>query len=310
MIRKKIFILFGVILFARQIAFAGELSVTEEFRNQIVQADYGEAKSRNVIQILKSHAEVKAEFGGSYVTSISNSKNREWKEEGNVHWFYYVNGVLAHVGASLYHPGSDDNIWWDLHPWDGKRYIGAVIGAWPEPFLHGYNGKVLPTRIWVTDPFEKDGRLLQKVLLAKGVQSVDLLKLKQNSAIDFEKSFPIYIGTWTELIKTASLSDLFQHAEQVGLFLDFNESGDFSPLTWEGKKIKSHQKAAAIIALKSAAEAVNPIWFVTGTDDILIARAVDFLIRSEKSIKGRSGVFLTEEGITSIPIFDSLGKIN
>ena len=49
------------------------------------------------------------------------------------------------VGAADYllHPG--DVEWWDYRSWKQAESIPVVVGAFPEPLLHGYDGKRLPT---------------------------------------------------------------------------------------------------------------------------------------------------------------------
>jgi hypothetical protein len=56
-------------------------------------------------------------------------------------WFYFVNGYEADRGAAEYrlHPG--DVEWWDYRSWKNAAHVPVVVGAFPEPFLHGYDGK-------------------------------------------------------------------------------------------------------------------------------------------------------------------------
>ena len=42
------------------------------------------------------------------------------------------------------HPG--DHVWWDRHDWSQTEHVPAVVGSFPEPFLHGIDGKRLPVR--------------------------------------------------------------------------------------------------------------------------------------------------------------------
>ena len=56
-------------------------------------------------------------------------------------WLYFVNGIQASVGAADYtlHPG--DTEWWDYRYWNDLIQVPVAIGAWPDPFVHGYGGK-------------------------------------------------------------------------------------------------------------------------------------------------------------------------
>ena len=62
-------------------------------------------------------------------------------------WFYYVNGVQAPQGAATTAVHHGDRIWWDLHDWRATDSIPAVVGSFPEPFVHGVGGKRLPTTL-------------------------------------------------------------------------------------------------------------------------------------------------------------------
>jgi len=56
-------------------------------------------------------------------------------------WFWYVNGIEGDRSAAEYrlHPG--DVEWWDYRSWKRQMRVPVVVGAFPEPFLHGYDGK-------------------------------------------------------------------------------------------------------------------------------------------------------------------------
>ena len=67
-------------------------------------------------------------------------------------WFYYVNGIEADVGAQDYGLSSGDRIQWDYHSWRATMRVPAIVGAYPEPFVHGYRGKRLPARVECEKP--------------------------------------------------------------------------------------------------------------------------------------------------------------
>ena len=94
------------------------------------------------MQALARSSKLSTRYGGRFVQSIDGVAG----SLGSRHdWFYFVNGIEADRGAAEYrlHPG--DVEWWDYRNW-GKvgQAVPAVVGAFPEPFLHGYGGKVRP----------------------------------------------------------------------------------------------------------------------------------------------------------------------
>ena len=299
---KTILILLLTVFVSTSSVFAGELLVSKAFHDVAIQADFGNAESRNVMQILKSHAEVATEFGGGYLSAIL--KQGEWKESDHSHWFYYVNGVLASVGALLFYPKSGDHIWWDLHSWDGERYLSAVIGAWPEPFLSGAGGSesVPSTNIWAAAGFQEEGARLGELLKKKRVRDVMISALEQNSKVNFERNFSICIGPWQSLQQNQKLDDLFKHGAKVGLFVQ-HKNHQLIALDWKGKETKMYEKAGCIIALKSAFESFHPVWIVSGTDEASVSQAFTVLVDHPEKIRNRPGVIVTEKEVANVPLF-------
>jgi hypothetical protein len=94
------------------------------------------------MQALARSLKISTRYGGRFVQSIDGVSG----SAGSRHdWFYFVNGIEADRGAAEYvlHPG--DVEWWDYRDWGrGGELVPVVVGAFPEPFLHGYGGKVRP----------------------------------------------------------------------------------------------------------------------------------------------------------------------
>jgi hypothetical protein len=95
------------------------------------------------MQALDRVADVETRYGGRFVQAIDGV---EGSVSGRRDWFYFVNGLEADRGAAEYrlHPG--DVEWWDYRSWRGAE-VRAVVGAFPEPFLHGYAGRVRPAAV-------------------------------------------------------------------------------------------------------------------------------------------------------------------
>jgi hypothetical protein len=94
------------------------------------------------MQALERVASVDTRYGGRFVQAIDGVSGSLSRQRD---WFYFVNGIEADRGATEYrlHPG--DLEWWDYRSWsDGREHVPVVVGAFPEPFLHGYGGKRRP----------------------------------------------------------------------------------------------------------------------------------------------------------------------
>ncbi len=87
------------------------------------------------MQGLDRVAKIKTRYGGRYVRAVDGLA-----EHGRRSWFYYVNGYLADQGSAEYRLRDGDVEWWDYRSWRDPLDDAVVVGAWPEPFRHGYGG--------------------------------------------------------------------------------------------------------------------------------------------------------------------------
>ena len=118
------------------------------------------------MQALDRAAELETRYGGRFVQSIdglagSASARRDW--------FYFVNGYEGDRSASEYRLRDGDVEWWDYRPWERPGEARVVVGAFPEPFLHGYAGQRRPTAIRFRPGLERGARELGRLLGARSV---------------------------------------------------------------------------------------------------------------------------------------------
>lgn len=98
-----------------------------------------------VMQALRGAADVDAGYGGRFVESIEGVAGDAGARRD---WFYFVNGIEADRGAAEYRVRPGDVVWWDYRSWSGDAMREpVVVGAFPEPFVHGYDGKVRPAAV-------------------------------------------------------------------------------------------------------------------------------------------------------------------
>jgi Domain of unknown function (DUF4430) len=96
------------------------------------------------MQALDRVARIDTRYGGRYVQAINGvvgslSSRRDW--------FYFINGYEGDRSAAEYRLRSGDVEWWDFRSWQKHMREPVVVGAFPEPFLHGYAGRRLPARV-------------------------------------------------------------------------------------------------------------------------------------------------------------------
>ena len=98
------------------------------------------------MSLLRRNHKVNTRYGGGFVQSIDGHSGGTIGGD-SVDWFYFVNGVEASKGAADTSVHRGDHIWWDMHDWSQSDAVPAVVGSFPEPFLHGSGGKRLPVRV-------------------------------------------------------------------------------------------------------------------------------------------------------------------
>lgn len=103
---------------------------------------------RTVMRTLRGVADVETRYGGRFVQSIDGTAGSMAQRRD---WFYFVNGYEADRGAAevRVHPG--DIVWWDFRSWSGRMQQPVVVGAFPEPFLHGWDGKRRPAVVRIAN---------------------------------------------------------------------------------------------------------------------------------------------------------------
>jgi hypothetical protein len=119
------------------------------------------------MQALEKRADIAKRFGGRYVQSIEGvegdlSKRRDW--------FWFLNGIEADRSAADYRLRPGDVEWWDYRSWTGDMREPVVVGAFPEPFLHGWDGKVRPVAVRYAPGRERGAKAIGRLLQAASVE--------------------------------------------------------------------------------------------------------------------------------------------
>ena len=100
---------------------------------------------QTLLRALRSQAEVTTRYGGGFVQSIDGIEGSARRHED---WFWFVNGLAGDRSATSYRLRDGDVAWWDYRDWSrDAATLEVVAGAFPEPFLHGYDGKRRPAAV-------------------------------------------------------------------------------------------------------------------------------------------------------------------
>ncbi|HEY7707544.1 MAG TPA: DUF4430 domain-containing protein [Gaiellaceae bacterium] len=95
----------------------------------------------SALEALRRKADVETRYGGRFVQSIDGVEGDIASQED---WFYFVNGYEADISAADYELHDGDVLWWDHRSWAEAMRQPVVVGAFPEPFEHGWDGKRRP----------------------------------------------------------------------------------------------------------------------------------------------------------------------
>jgi len=219
---------------------------------------------------------VTTRFGGNFVQEIDGVSGGR-ADGRRVDWFYYVNGIEASMGAGerkLY-PG--DRVWWDHHDWETAMRVPAVVGAFPEPFHAGQDGKKLPIRLVCLGSESRSCDEVVQRLSDAGVRNIARSNLESSPG----EVLRILVGRWSDVRKDIASRQLEEGPEVSGVFARPAPSGaSIALMDPDGKTQRTLGAGAGLIAATSYLEE-HPTWIVTGTDDVGVAAAAAALTEDQ-----------------------------
>jgi hypothetical protein len=121
------------------------------------------------MQALDRELDVDTAYGGRFVQSIKGVEGDVSKQRD---WFWFLNGIEADISAADYRLRPGDVEWWDFRSWQDEMREPVVVGAFPEPFLHGYGGPSRPAAVRYESGLEKGARAIARLLEADSVAPI------------------------------------------------------------------------------------------------------------------------------------------
>jgi hypothetical protein len=118
------------------------------------------------MQALDRELDVKTRYSGRFVQSIQGVDGDASRQRD---WFWFLNGIEADRSAADYRLHAGDVEWWDFRSWSGEMREPVVVGAFPEPFLHGYVGHVRPVAVRYAAGQTAGARAIGRLLHATSV---------------------------------------------------------------------------------------------------------------------------------------------
>lgn len=247
------------------------LTVTREFGSRgLIELDRSKVSgSDSVLRVLERNAKVRTRSGGASVQQI-NGVAAGRRDGRPLEWFFYVNGVESEQGARSVDVHGGDRIWWDQHDGSVTPQVPAVVGSFPEPFLHGLDGRRLPVRVECADPGSGSCEAVAEQLVRLGVPA-GRSSLSNSSA---DKTLRVLVGPWKRLRgHDVEADDLDAGPRASGVFARFDGSAArLVVLDERGRPARALGAGSGLIAATRASQR-QPVWYVTGTDDAGVAAA-------------------------------------
>jgi hypothetical protein len=219
-----------------------------------------------VMRMLERSFRVQTRYGGGFVQAIDGLSGGAGRHD----WFYYVNGIEAPQGAAATAVQRGDRIWWDLHDWTATQSVQAVVGSFPEPFVHGSGGKRLPTTLECAPDVRIACDRAAAALKAVDVPVASQL-LGTGSGSD---SLTVVVGTWNDLRGELAAGLVARGPSASGVYARFGGSGGSSLqlLDPAGHVARTLGSGAGLIAA-TADRTSTPVWLITGTDPAGVSTA-------------------------------------
>jgi hypothetical protein len=234
-------------------------------------------EGETVMRLLQRSFDVTTRFGGNFVQEIDGVSGG--REDGRrVDWFYYVNGIESSMGAGERKLFPGDRVWWDHHDWETAMRVPAVVGAFPEPFRSGQDGKKLPIRLVCLSAAEnRSCDEVEKRLSDAGVRNVARSNLESSPG----EVLRILVGKWSDVRKDIASRQLEEGPEVSGVFAKPAPSGaSIALMDPDGKSERALGPGSGLIAATSYQED-HPTWMITGTDDVGVAAAAAALTEDQ-----------------------------
>jgi len=236
------------------------VTVTRDFGSHRIAAvsEKSTVGSETVMRTLERSFKVQTQYGGGFVESINGHTGDSSRHD----WFYYVNGVEAAQGAASTNVHKGDRIWWDLHDWTVTNNVPAVVGSFPEPFVHGADGKRYPTTLECGDGMTEICSRVASELHSVGVPSASQT-IGTGSGND---SLALVVGTWPEVKALIAANLLAIGPQRSGVYARFSHGGAALQLLGSDGHVARTLGAGAGLIAATRDTVSAPTWLITGTD--------------------------------------------
>ncbi len=234
-----------------------QITVTRDYGSQVLlkRSEPNAHESETALRLLDRNADISTRYGGGFVQSIdglagANDGNRRFD------WFFYVDGVESPVGSADYPLHGGYRVWWDYRDWTAAMRVPAVVGSYPDPFLHGYEGDRHPVQV--------------RCLGGGPACGLARARLPDTGAEGGKSSgdpIRVLVGPWKRVRGDAAAALIERGPADSGVFADFvraHGAWELQPLNVAGQAVGAPRQAGLVAATRDGDN--PPTWVVTGSN--------------------------------------------
>jgi Domain of unknown function (DUF4430) len=275
-----------------------ELRVTRDFGHEELGSTRLDTlrEDQTVMRFLRSEFDVDTRFGGRFVQSIDGLEGAG--VAGTSDWFFFVNGIESGTGAAEYELSPGDRVQWDHRHWGAAMRVPAIVGAFPEPFLHGVEGERRPVRVECDEVESPPCRDAKRALERAGVATSG----SSLGAPGTETVTRLVVARWPDARIVRGAPTLEEGPEASGVFARFAEDGRVLELLDEegevARTVRPGDGTALVAALRPRADEL--LWLVTALDREGLAAGVAAL--EEDRLRDAFAVAVTGQKVEKLPL--------
>jgi hypothetical protein len=277
---------------------AVEMRVTRDFGHDVLGTARIDSvrEDETVMRMLRSDFDIDTRYGGRFVQAIDGLEGSG--AGGNEDWFYWVNGVEGSVGAAEFELSPGDRVQWDWRTWGAAMRVPAIVGAYPEPFVHGLEGKRRPVRVECGSGESQVCRDARAALEEVGASPSGA----SLGAPGTETVTRLAVARWPEARIVRGASGLEEGPETTGVFARFDREGRSIELLDEqgevARTIHPGDGVGILLAMRPLEEEL--VWLATGLDDEGVAAAVRAL--DENDLRDAFAVAVDGRTVEKLPL--------
>jgi hypothetical protein len=258
---------------------AVEMRVTRDFGHELLGSARIDSvrEDETVMRMLRSDFDIDTRYGGRFVQAIDGLEGAG--VGGGQDWFYWVNGVEGSVGAAEFELSPGDRVQWDWREWGAAMRVPAIVGAYPEPFVHGLEGKRRPVRVECESAESEVCREARAALEEVGASPSGA----SLGAPGTETVTRLAVARWPQARIVRGASGLEEGPEATGVFARFDPGGRWIELLDEqgevARTVRPGDGVGIVLAMRPLDEEL--VWLATALDEKGVAAAVRALDEDE-----------------------------